>query len=127
MSNLTREFADVIGEIATELGEGLTATLIQTPSTVDADTGAVTPGTPSSYVFACPPPSPRRVGAIAGGEEIMDALVLVVPQILNASGSVITPTRGDTIELYGADYQIIEAFPLGAGDGIAGHRITLRG
>lgn len=126
MSGLTEEFSAVIGELATELGEGLTATLVVATTTLDRNTGGITESASTSYSFRCPPPSPWSRRPMVD-ESLVDALRLITPRILDAAGALVTPARGDRIMLYGRAHQIVLVEPIGVGDDVAGFSLAIRG
>lgn len=127
MSRLTEDFAAAIAEIAADLGEGLTATLVVPQTAVDPDTGAVeSSGADLTYDFACPPPSPWSTRSLDGGEIGIDALRLVVPRIEDGSGNSVTPVRGNLVRLYGRDHSIVLVSPIAAGDDVAGYELAIR-
>lgn len=125
---LVEEFRTAIADIATALGEGLTATLIHfgadgpsyTPGTQDY--GA---GTPIEQTFACSPVAERRGSDTGSPEVLRGALQLIVP-VVDSAGDPIEPVVGDRVRVAGIIYQIVAISPLNIGTGVAGYECEVR-
>lgn len=126
MSNLTDEFAAVIAELASELGEGLTATLTQRSGTFNASTQTYTGGETAQHELAIAPPSEQRQTQGGSAELRSGALTVVLPTTSTA-GVAITPTVSDTLTVGATTLQILSVRALRIGDGIAGWLCEVRG
>lgn len=125
MSNLTDEFAAVIAELASELGQGLTATLLQRTGTYDPDTQSYAESDVTEHSFACSPPAEDR-GTIPGTSEVRRGILRMIVPTTSNLGETIVPTLSDRIQVGSAIYQIVGVAALRVGDGIAGYDCEVR-
>ena len=125
--SLTDEFKDLIDELAIDLGEGLTATLIQFPSTstFDPATQSYSDAAAVEQTFACSPPS-AAVGTTAGMPEVQRGILSMVIPTVDEDGDAMTPRTGDRLRINSVIYQIVSADPLMIGTGTAGYQCEVR-
>lgn len=125
MSNLTDEFAAAIAELASELGQGLTATLLQRTGTYDPDTQSYLDPEVVEHDFACAPPSEDR-GTVPGSPEVLRGSLQIIIPTTDSAGESIEPVVGDRVRVGSVIYQIATVVQLNIGTGIAAYECEVR-
>lgn len=127
MSALTEEFKDAIAELAVDLGEGVTATLIQFPATATfaPESQRYADSTPTEFVFTCHPPT-AAVGTVAGMSEVQRGILTLVIPTEADDGTAMTPRTGDRMRFNSVIYQLVSADPIYIGTGICGYLCEVR-
>lgn len=127
MSALTDEFAAVIGELADELGEGLTATLIKFPTSAafDPATQSYSDEAAVEQIFACAPPAQAKRNASNADLTQTGNLMIIVPAV-DEDGDAMAPVVGDRIKVGTVIYHIVAMVPLMVGTGTSGYQCEVR-